>query len=106
MIESGAAPTSPRSEVPCRRVGISSTCYVESRAVMKNFAISTISAAAFVAIALGAAGSAVAAPLTCVDGGSATQCGSPGNVQITTNTPPVQFQPEFPFFGGGGFYRR
>jgi nicotinamide mononucleotide (NMN) deamidase PncC len=74
--------------------------------MMKNFAISTMVAAAFAATALGTAGAAVATPLTCVDGGSATQCGSPGNVQITTNTPPVQFQPEFPFFGVGGIYRR
>lgn len=87
-------------------MGAGSARYVESRTIMKNFVISTIVAAAFAATALGTAGTAVAAPLTCVDGGSATQCGSPGNVQITTNTPPVQFQPEFPFIGVGGIYHR
>jgi hypothetical protein len=37
---------------------------------------------------------AAASPLTCVDVGSATQCGSPGNSQITANVPPVQQQPQ------------
>jgi hypothetical protein len=47
----------------------------------------------------GAAAAITAAPMataavTCIDVGSATQCGSPGNSQITANAPVVQQQPE------------
>lgn len=83
-------------------MGASPACYSESRTIMKNLVISVIAAATV----LGSGGAAAAAPLTCVDGGSATQCASPGNVQITTNTPPVQFQPMFPFISVGGIYHR
>jgi hypothetical protein len=57
--------------------------------------------AAAAAATIAAAPLAAASQLSCIDAGSATQCGSPGNVQITANTPPVQFQPQFPFFVGG-----
>jgi hypothetical protein len=46
------------------------------------------------AAAIAAAPIAVASPTTCIDVGSATQCGSPGNSQVTANTPPVQQQPQ------------
>ena len=41
-------------------------------------------------VAIAAAPVAAANVLTCTDIGSATQCLSPGNTQITANTPPVQ----------------
>ncbi|MCW2687358.1 MAG: hypothetical protein JWR37_2248 [Mycobacterium sp.] len=83
---------------------------------MKNFAITTITAGTLAAAALGMAGAAAAAPtgpssvaapasLSCIDAGQATQCGSPGNVQITANTPPVQYQPLYPYFLIGGHHR-
>jgi hypothetical protein len=50
--------------------------------------------AAGAAAAIVAAPMATASPLTCTDVGNATQCGSPGNSQITANTPPVQQQPQ------------
>jgi hypothetical protein len=65
---------------------------------MKNFAITTIAAGAIAAAAVGGAGAAAAAPLSCVDAGYATECGSPGNMQITTTTPPVQYQMQYPYF--------
>jgi hypothetical protein len=37
---------------------------------------------------------AAAAPLSCTDVGSATQCVSPGNSEITANAPVVQQQPQ------------
>jgi hypothetical protein len=45
-------------------------------------------------VAVAAAPLAAASPLTCTDVGSATQCVSPGNSQITASTPPVQQQPQ------------
>ncbi|MET0704565.1 MAG: hypothetical protein ABWY93_33375 [Mycobacterium sp.] len=42
------------------------------------------------AIAIAAAPMANAAPQSCVDSGFATQCGSPGNNQITASTPRFQ----------------
>jgi hypothetical protein len=45
------------------------------------------------AAAIAAATPAAASPLSCTDIGLATQCGSPGNSQITANTPPIQQQP-------------
>ena len=44
-------------------------------------------------VAIAAAPVAGANVLTCTDIGSATQCLSPGNTQITANTPPVQPMP-------------
>jgi hypothetical protein len=61
--------------------------------------------AAAAAATIAAAPVAVAAPLSCIDVGSATQCGSPGNVQITANTPPVQYQPLYPYFVIGDHHR-
>jgi hypothetical protein len=46
------------------------------------------------AAAILAAPSAAASPLTCTDVGSATQCVSPGNSQITAVAPHVQPQPQ------------
>jgi hypothetical protein len=45
-------------------------------------------------VALAAAPMATASPPTCTHSGAATQCETPGNSQITANTPPVQQQPE------------
>jgi hypothetical protein len=65
---------------------------------MKNFAVTILAAGAIAAGALAGAGVATAAPLSCVDAGPTTQCGSPGNTQITANTPPVQYQVQYPYF--------
>jgi len=68
---------------------------------MKNLTITTIAAGAIAAAALGGAGAATAAPLSCVGVGYATHCGSPGNVHVTTTAPPVQYQLESPYFAVG-----
>ncbi len=46
------------------------------------------------ALAVALAPAATAAPLSCTDVGSATQCVSPGNSQITANAPVIQQQPQ------------
>jgi hypothetical protein len=46
------------------------------------------------ALAIAVAPMAAASPLTCTDVGSATQCVSPGNSQITANVPFVQQPPQ------------
>jgi hypothetical protein len=46
------------------------------------------------AAAISAAPSATASRLSCTDTGSATQCGSPGNSQVTAGPPSVQRQPQ------------
>ena len=46
------------------------------------------------AVAIAVAPTAAASPLSCTDVGSATQCVSPGNSQITANAPVVQQQPQ------------
>jgi hypothetical protein len=46
------------------------------------------------AAAIAAAPSATASPLSCTDVGSAMQCVSPGNSQITATPPVVQQQPQ------------
>ena len=46
------------------------------------------------AAAIAVAPMAAASPLTCIDLGSATQCVSPGNSQITANAPQIQQQPQ------------
>lgn len=51
-------------------------------------------AAGGAAVAIAVAPAAAAGQLTCTDVGSATQCVTPGNSQITANTPPVQQQPQ------------
>ena len=57
------------------------------------------------AAAIGLAPVAAAAPTptqqTCTNlGNSTTQCQMPGNVQIN-DSPPVQYAPQYPFFGYG-----
>lgn len=51
-------------------------------------------AAGGVAVAIAVAPVSAAGQLSCTDVGSATQCSTPGNSQITANTPPVQQQPQ------------
>jgi hypothetical protein len=51
-------------------------------------------AAGAAAAAIVLAPAASASPLTCTDVGSATQCGSPGNSQITANVPEMQYPPQ------------
>ena len=46
------------------------------------------------ALAIAAAPTAAASQLTCTDVGTATQCVSPGNSQITATTPQAQQQPQ------------
>jgi hypothetical protein len=46
------------------------------------------------AVALAAAPMAAASPPNCTDIGSATQCESPGNSQVTAQRPEIQQQPE------------
>ena len=46
------------------------------------------------ALAVVLAPAATAAQLSCTDVGSATQCVSPGNSQITANAPVIQQQPQ------------
>jgi hypothetical protein len=50
--------------------------------------------AAGAALAIVAAPAAAASQLACTDVGSATQCVSPGNSQITANVPVVQQPPQ------------
>ena len=56
--------------------------------------LTSLAGAGGAAVAIAAAPMAAASPLTCTDVGSATQCASPGNSQITANTPPMQLQPQ------------
>jgi len=46
------------------------------------------------ALAIAVAPSAAAGQLNCTDVGSATQCVTPGNSQITANAPVIQQQPQ------------
>jgi hypothetical protein len=65
--------------------------------------ISGLVATAAIAVALAAP--AAAAP-TCLHlGPSATQCQTPGNVQINDAPPRVQYQPQFPYLGLPGVHR-
>lgn len=52
-------------------------------------------AAGAAAAAIVAAPAAAATPLSCTDVGSATQCISPGNSQLTAVAPHVQIYPQF-----------
>ena len=56
--------------------------------------LTPLALAAGAALAVAVAPAAAASPLTCTDVGSATQCSSPGNSQITANAPVVQQQPQ------------
>ena len=54
------------------------------------------------AASIAAAPTALADPPTCTYlSDSTTQCQTPGNVQIN-DSPPVQYAPQYPFFGGEG----
>jgi hypothetical protein len=53
------------------------------------------------AAAIAAAPAASADPMSCVSAGGATQCQTPGNVQINA-TPPVQTAGAFGYGGYGG----
>ena len=62
-----------------------------------------VMAAAAAAIGLAPVAAAAPTPIqqTCTNlGGSNTQCQTPGNVQIN-DSPPVQYAPQYPFFGYG-----
>jgi hypothetical protein len=64
----------------------------------------------FIAPLLVAGASALAitvAPLaeaaqTCTATGTASVCESPGNSQVSATPPPVDYQAQYPFFGGYG----
>ena len=57
-------------------------------------------------LAVAAAASIATAPAalaeqSCTDtSANSTVCQTPGNVQIVNSPPPVQYAPEFPYFGG------
>jgi hypothetical protein len=57
--------------------------------------LSPLLATGALAVAIAAAPLAAASPLNCTDIGSATQCASPGNSQITVAPPPVSQQPQY-----------
>jgi hypothetical protein len=59
--------------------------------------LSTVAAAA----AIAAAPTAQADPPLCTYlSASSTECQTPGNVQINDSPPPVQYAPQYPYFGG------
>ena len=53
------------------------------------------------AAAMAVAPLAEAAP-TCTSTGTASVCDSPGNAQVIATPPPVDYQAQYPFFGGYG----
>jgi hypothetical protein len=53
------------------------------------------------ALAITVAPLAEAAP-TCTATGTASVCESAGNAQVSANPPPVDYQTQYPFFGGYG----
>jgi hypothetical protein len=53
------------------------------------------------AAAIAVAPLAEAAP-TCTSTGTASVCDSPGNAQVIATPPPVDYQAQYPFFGGYG----
>ena len=53
------------------------------------------------AAAIAVAPLAEAAPI-CTSTGAASLCQSAGNAQITATPPPVDYQAQYPFFGGYG----
>jgi hypothetical protein len=59
-------------------------------------------------VVAGASGVAIAvAPLAeaaqaCTSSGSASLCQTDGNAQLTATPPPVDYQAQYPFFGGYG----
>jgi hypothetical protein len=52
------------------------------------------------ATSIAAAPSALAAQSCTYVGANSTVCQSPGNAQIVSSPPPVQYAPQFPYFGG------
>lgn len=62
----------------------------------------TLLAAGAGALAVGMAPAAQAAPTgpTCTAQGNSTLCQSEGNAQVTANPPAVDYQAQYPFFGG------
>ena len=63
------------------------------RAIARH--LTPLLAAGAAAVAIVAAPAAAATPLSCADVGSATQCKSPGNSQLTAVAPHVQMYPQF-----------
>jgi hypothetical protein len=53
------------------------------------------------AVAIAVAPLAEAAP-TCTSSGSASLCQTEGNAQVVATPPPVDYQAQYPFFGGYG----
>jgi hypothetical protein len=57
-------------------------------------------------LAVAAAASIATAPAALAEqsctylGANSTVCQTPGNVQIVNSPPPVQYAPQFPYFGG------
>lgn len=58
-------------------------------------------AAAVIAAPIASASPSFSDGLSCSSQGGSTQCVSPGNAQLTATPPPVQYQPEYPYFLGG-----
>jgi hypothetical protein len=67
-------------------------------------AIAQVLAAGASVAAIAAAPVAQAAPSgpICTSSGTATLCQSNGSAQITATPPPVNYQAQYPFFGGYG----
>ena len=65
---------------------------------MRNFIPALVVAGAS---AIAVAPLAEAAP-ACTSSGSASLCQSDGNAQLTATPPPVDYQAQYPFFGGYG----
>ena len=52
------------------------------------------------AASIATAPAALAAQSCTYTSANSTVCQTPGNVQIVNSPPPVQYAPEFPYFGG------
>jgi hypothetical protein len=57
--------------------------------------------AAAAAASIVTAPAALAEPSCTYTSANSTVCQNPGNAQIVTSPPPVQYNPRFPYFGGG-----
>jgi hypothetical protein len=58
--------------------------------------------ASVAAIAVAPVAQAAPSGPTCVSSGLASVCQSEGNAQISATPPPVDYQPQYPFFGPYG----